>query len=389
MSRSVLVLVAALTLGCRRGPEPAQEQAREAAAEQQAPASPASSPACGRLEFVETDAEERSRVMLIPAAGGPATPLREPAIDPEGSSFPVAQSPDGRRLLLLSSREGPDGMSLDRLWIAELEQTPIEVRAIELPEAMLRSPSWAPTGRWLAFESAANSFRDLYRVELDSGAVLRLTDDPQGNFEPAISPDGEQIAFVSSRDGNAEIYLMNSDGGDPRRLTTSPGDDVSPRWSPDGRTLAFVSGRDRKRGLDVFVMDADGSDQRPLLGAREASVVASALEFSPDGSRLAFTEQTPSRGAVVVVVVALERGELEARIAGSGLAEQPSWSPDGQSLAFARSEGERSDLVRVRADGSDPVVLTDGSGERWLPRWLADDGCPRVSVAIEQPSGQG
>ena len=50
-----------------------------------------------------------------------------------------------------------------------------------------------------------------------------------------------QIAFVSDRDGNSEIYVMDANGKNQRRLTNNPASDYSPSWSPDGKRIAFVS----------------------------------------------------------------------------------------------------------------------------------------------------
>jgi TolB protein len=359
-----------LALACKRAPEPT------AAAEAQV---------CGRLVFVESDADGRAHVRMIAATGGPITSLAAP-LDTEESLFPAAISPDDRRMLLLSSREGDDGSSHDRLWLAALDGSAADARPLPIELArQLRSPSWAPDGRWFVLESAQHSFRDLYRVDVESASVLRLTDDPQGNFEPSISPDGQTIAFVSSRDGNAEIYAMNSDGGDPRRLTNSPRDDTSPRWSPDGRTLAFCSARERERGVDVFSMATDGTEQRPLLGEhqRREPILASQPEFSPDGSLLAFSELNPKQGTAAIVIVALDRNEVVQRIVGDGVYEQPSWSPDGEFVAFARSQAGRVNIARARVETGEVVDVTDGVREQWLPRWITDPECPRVVLAVD------
>ncbi|MGH2899507.1 MAG: TolB family protein, partial [Solirubrobacteraceae bacterium] len=81
---------------------------------------------------------------------------------------------------------------------------------------------------------------------------------------PAWSPDGSRIAFLTNRDADFEIYTMKPDGSDPVRLTTSVGEDAHPSWSPDGSQIAFHSRRTSgpgDSGLDIFRMDADGSNQ--------------------------------------------------------------------------------------------------------------------------------
>lgn len=71
-----------------------------------------------------------------------------------------------------------------------------------------------------------------------------------------------QIAFFSDRDGNAEIYVMNADGTDQTRLTNNSAFDWDPDWSPDGTRIAFYSNRDGNP--EICVMNADGTDQTRL-----------------------------------------------------------------------------------------------------------------------------
>ncbi len=70
------------------------------------------------------------------------------------------------------------------------------------------------------------------------------------------------IAFVSDRDGDYDLFIMDADGSNQTQLTNNSSDDWSPAWSPDGRRIAFYWFRDVD--AEIFVMDADGSNQTQL-----------------------------------------------------------------------------------------------------------------------------
>ena len=79
-------------------------------------------------------------------------------------------------------------------------------------------------------------------MNADGSERIRLTTDPDADFDPAWSPDGRRIAFRTHRDGNEEVYVMNADGSEQRNASRSPGGDYSPAWSPDGKWIAFYVG---------------------------------------------------------------------------------------------------------------------------------------------------
>ena len=94
-------------------------------------------------------------------------------------------------------------------------------------------PVWSPDGRYVVFMSNERDGNwELYRIDVESGAVLQLTDNPANDGLPAVSPDGRDVAFMSNRDGEWSIQLSSLDGG-PARAIYTIGDDVAD-WLDQG-----------------------------------------------------------------------------------------------------------------------------------------------------------
>jgi TolB protein len=138
-------------------------------------------------------------------------------------------------------------------------------------------PSLSPDGTRLVFRvwGPAPEDRGLRILTLDGGTITRLTDSEYDTF-PGWSPKGDVIAFSSWRNGDYDIYTIRPDGTGLKQLTTTKGNDAHSSWSPDGEFLMFSSSRfgfkDEAPLYDgqpqpygeIFVMKADGSDQRQL-----------------------------------------------------------------------------------------------------------------------------
>ena len=85
--------------------------------------------------------------------------------------------------------------------------------------------------------------------------------------DASFSPDGSEILFAANHDGDLEIFVVGADGTDQRQLTDNGGQDFFPSWSPDGDTIVFSS--DRSGAVELYLMDADGGNQRPLMANDE------------------------------------------------------------------------------------------------------------------------
>ncbi len=159
------------------------------------------------------------------------------------------------------------------------------------------------------------------------------------------------ITFLSDRDGKRNIYVMNDDGSNVRRLTDTPLSVGSPRWSPDGRQVAFMmdlhtTQPNKWQQYDVFVMNADGTQQRNLTQHPKQDGFPC---WSPDGKYLVF--ERAGHATLEIFVIELATRKIR-QLTDLGSASSPSWSPDGKEIAyeFARA-GEGTHIYIMDADG--------------------------------------
>jgi TolB protein len=96
--------------------------------------------------------------------------------------------------------------------------------------------SWSPDGKRIAFVADG----DIYVVSVTDGSVVPLTNDRNGNRDPAWSPDGTRIAFAAGVP-SSDIFVMSTDGSGVRAVTQLDGDEITPAWSRDGSELFFSS----------------------------------------------------------------------------------------------------------------------------------------------------
>ena len=198
-------------------------------------------------------------------------------------------------------------------------------------------------------------------------AIRRLTNDEANNVNPSWSPDGRHLAFSSYRDGgNNEIYVMDADGSNQRRLTTNGGG--QPTWSPDGRQIAFESDRD-DWNMEIYVMDADGSNQRRLTtnGGRHPT-------WSPDGRQIAFiSEYVEEIFSSLEIYVMDADGSNQRRLTDhSPMPAPPTWSPDGRQIAFALYRDGNEEIYVMDADGTNQRRLTNSAANDFHPTWSPD-----------------
>ena len=231
------------------------------------------------------------------------------------------------------------------------------------------SPRISPDNSRLAFASLG---REGWAIRMYSLELNRFVAFPAGtaggsNQSPAWSGDGAKVAFSSARTGNPEIWLADSSGGNLHKLTAFRGPNIGPTFNPrTGAQIAWVSGRTGEP--QIYTMDIDGSNvQRITDGGYAVSP-----SWSPNGQLLAFSWNRKygpgDPGGDDIHVIDLTSKDYLQITHESGSNDFPSWAPDGRHIVFQRTIGGHTEIWTMLADGTQQQQLTRG-GNNSMPNW--------------------
>ena len=231
------------------------------------------------------------------------------------------------------------------------------------------SPRVSPDNSRLAFSSLGRDGFQIRMYSLLLGRPVAFPISSGTNLSPAWSPDGNSLAYSSSRTGDPEIYITDVNGGASRRITNFRGPDVSPVYNPrSGAQIAWISGR---TGLpQLYIMETDGSGVQRLTDGGYAT----SPSWSPNGQFLAFAWNRKygpgAPGGQDIYVMEIATKKWIQLTHDMGLCDFPSWSPDGRHIVFANSPDRRDRSMRIftmLADGTERKALTGAGSD--MPNW--------------------
>jgi len=203
---------------------------------------------------------------------------------------------------------------------------------------------------------------DVFVANADGTNLRQLTTEDGYDAEATFSPAGDRVVFTSTRDGDLDLYSMAPDGSDVRRLTDRPGYDGGAFFSPDGSQIIWRAhypepgpelddymrllgdGLIRPGELEIYVMDADGSNQRQVTDLGAANF---APYWHPSGEKILFSSNLddPSGRDFEIFMIDLDGTGLTRITHAEGFDGFPVFSPDGRHLVFAsnRNNGGTND----------------------------------------------
>lgn len=198
---------------------------------------------------------------------------------------------------------------------------------------------------------------DIFAADADGSNLRQLTNEKGYDAEATISEDGNKIVFTSVRNGDLDIYTMDADGGNVRQLTNEPGYDGGAFFSHDGRQIVYRASRpanerelaDFKRllaqglvrpsKLDLYVMNADGSNKRQLTNNGAANF---APFFHPNGRQIIFSSNMhdPRGRNFDLYLINVDGSGLERVTTHADFDGFPMFNRAGTRLVFGSNRGQ-------------------------------------------------
>lgn len=322
--------------------------------------------ACGHPES-EPDTPATAEVAVASLEGDDPRIQNLTQLTAGGTNAEAYFSSDGKQLIFQATRPGES--RCDQIYIMNIDGS--DKRLVSTGQGRTTCGFFFPAGDKIVYSSTHHIAPecptppdrsrgyvwglfpyDVFIANADGSELRNLTNHPAYDAEATISSDGTKILFTSTRDNDIDIYVMDADGSNVKRLTTEPGYDGGAFFSHDGTKIVYrayhptdsaelaefrsllADGLVKPNRVEIYVMDADGSNKRQLTNNGAANF---APFFHPDGKRIIFSSNMhdPRGRSFNLYMIDVDGTNLQRLTNHDGFDSFPMFSPDGKKLVFA------------------------------------------------------
>ncbi len=272
-------------------------------------------------------------------------------------------------------------------------------------------PQISPDGKWVAYTVTTSEIEKdesasrIWMVPAAAGEAVPMTAKARSASHPRWSPDGRFLAFIAApEDGKDQVFTLFREGGEALQLTDTAQDVQDYEWSPDGKRMVLVlqdpmpeelalkRGKEKKKNPPPWVitrrqfkldyvgyLDSRRTHLYVLNVASKSMTQVTSGDYddsepswSPDGERIAFTSNRSAdpdsnydTDIWVVDANNTDKGRTLVQVTTNpGPDASPDWSPDGEWIAHVSATDTAANvyatnhLAVASATGGEAIVLT-------------------------------
>lgn len=239
----------------------------------------------------------------------------------------------------------------------------------------IATPSWSNDGRYLVYSSYSGGSMAVYRLNIGTAKVTKISNYKGINSSPAYSPNDDKLTLALSKgySDQTNIYVMDLANKSLKQLTIN-GINTAPKFSPDGKNVIFTS--DRSGRPNIYVAPVESKYPQ---SSRLSRKIYKAYEpnYTPDNKSVVFMYQQHGVKGTKIATFNMDTNQLDILTAGKSKSDSsPTVSPFGDMIAYisSNSKGYNSlDMVSLDADNHFRVINTDDSdtliqSPSWSPK---------------------
>ena len=264
--------------------------------------------------------------------------------------------------------------SYKQVYLADFDGS--NAHAITSAKAPHLSAAFSHDGRFVTYTSYEDGNPDLFIYDLSTGKKRKLSGRKGLNSGSNWAYNNKVVAFSGSNDGDADIYYTTPEGGKAKPLIRGVGLDVDPSFSPDGKWLAFVSGRFGNPHIFRAELKWEGDTDVRVISDKRLTYAGwwnATPSWTPDSDKIMFAGFDRDIDRFDLFLMNIDGTNMERLTIRSGDNEHPSWSPNGQMVAF---ESNRTSGRDVKGEFQLYVMNRDGSAQRQLNTGLFEARTP-------------